>query len=331
MKLKSYIALALAAAIILVPITIYLQLPPGGTPGSKISRTNDLVPHERIVIQDVSEFTAPGTNSGCKCVRGGVGSPSDPFVISDWKLSASSGNGISISGTAVHFVILNVMVNVTAAYDSLVLHSVANGTIQDSTFSGGGISLYNSGVNSILNNSIIGSRFGILLEASNGNTVSGNRLDRIQQVGIFVRASDNLIDGNRVAGGSFGGINIDGMTGSGDNNRIVNNVVEGNAEYGVGLWRAHNNFIKGNIISGNGGPGVMFIASCTGNVVEQNKAVNNGADGVLVDEQSTDNKVAANTVTGNGDGMISFDLHDKGRDNIWVNNTFDTRSPDTIN
>jgi parallel beta-helix repeat protein len=331
MKPKLYIGLALMAAILLVPVAIYtLHLPSSGTSESTISKTYDLAPHERIVIQDASEFTIPGTGSGCECVRGGSGSSSDLFVISYWKFSASGGNGISIAYTTAHFIILNVMVNATGAYDSVVLRSVANGTIQDSSFSGGGISLFNSNAISILNNTITGSRFGILLEASNDNMISGNRLDRIHQVGIFVRGSGNLVDKNRVINGSFGGINIDGMSGFGDDNRIVNNVVEGNTQYGVGLWEARNNLIKGNVVSENGGAGIMLIASCTGNLVEQNQVVNNNGDGILVDEQSTDNKIVGNTVTGNGNGTTSFDLHDESSDNIWVSNTFNTRRPDTI-
>jgi parallel beta-helix repeat protein len=328
---KLYVGVALIAAILLVPVAIYsLHLRSSGTSESTISKPNDLALHERIVIQDASEFTIPGAGSGCECVRGGSGSSSDPFLISNWKLRVSGCNGISIAYTTVHFIILNVMVNATGIYDSMVLRSVANGTIQDSSFSGGGISLFNSSAISILNNTITGSRFGILLEASNDNTISGNRLDRIQQVGIFVRASDNLIDGNRVTSGSYGGINIDGMTGFGDNNRIVNNVAEGNPQYGVGLWRARNNLVKGNVVSDNGGAGIMLIASCAGNLVEQNKVVNNSGDGIFVDEQSTDNKIIGNTVTGNGNGTTSFDLHGEGSDNIWVSNTFNTRRPDTI-
>jgi len=331
MKLKLYIGLALMAAILLVPVAIYiLHLPSSGTSESTISKTYDLTPHERIVIQNASEFTIPGTGSGCECVRAGSGSSSDPFVISDWKLSASGGDGISVAATTVHFIISHVVVNATGFYDSVVLRSVANGTIQDSSFSRGGISVFSSQAISIINNTITDSKFGILLEASDDNTISGNRLNHIQQVGIFVRASRNLIDRNRVTSGSYGGINIDGMTGFGDNNRIVNNVVEGNPQYGVGLWRARDNLVKGNVVSENGGAGIMLIASCTGNVLEQNKVVNNGGDGILVDEESSDNKIIGNTVTGNGNGTTSFDLHDEGSSNIWLSNTFNTRRPDTI-
>ncbi|MGA2240367.1 MAG: right-handed parallel beta-helix repeat-containing protein [Candidatus Bathyarchaeia archaeon] len=332
MKLgKLCVVVVLVAAILLVPVTIYSLHPrPSETSESTTLKASNLAPHERITIQDAADFTNPGAPSGCECVRGGSGSSSDPFVISDWKLSVSDDDAISIARTTMYFIIFNVSVNVTGVYNSVVLRSVANGTIRDSFFSGGGISLYNSNAISILNNTITGSKFGMLLEASNGNTISGNRLDRIQLVGIFVRSSDNLVEKNHVTDGSYGGINIDGMTGFGSDNRIVNNVVEGNPQYGVGLWVARNNTVKGNVISNNGGAGIMLVAACTKNIVEQNNVMNNKGDGILVDEQSTDNKITGNTATGNGNGTTTFDLHDESSDNLWLSNTFDTRRPDTI-
>jgi parallel beta-helix repeat protein len=332
MKLgKVCVVVVLVAAILLVPVAIYSFHPrPSGTFESTILKTSDLAPHETITIEDATDFTPPGAPSGCECVRGGSGSSSDPFVISDWKLNASEGDAISIAWTSVHFIIFNIRVNVTGVYNSVVLRNVANGTIRDSFFSGGGISLYNSNAISILNNTITGSKFGMLLEASNDNTISGNRLDQIQLVGIFVRSSDNLVERNHVTDGSNGGINIDGTSGFGSDNRIVNNVVEGNPQYGVGLWQAQNNSVIGNVISNNGGAGIMFVTSCTKNIVEQNNVMNNKGDGILVDEQSTDNKITGNTATGNGNGTTTFDLHDESSDNLWLSNTFNTRRPDTI-
>jgi len=328
---KAYIVVALVVAIVLAPIAIYsLQTPTSETFGSSITKTHNVGPHERISITDASDFTTPGTGSGCECVTAGSGSSSDPFVISDWKLSASEGNGISIASTSVYFIIRNIMVNATEMHDSVVLRNVANGTIQESYISGGGISLYNSNEISIINNTITGSRFGVLLEGSNNNTISGNRLDHIQQVGIFVRASNNLIAGNHLTSGYFGGINIDGLTGSGSGNRVENNVVEGNAQYGIGLWQARNNLVRANVVSMNGGAGIMLAASCSNNQVEQNSVVKNNADGILVDEQSAENKISGNTATGNGDGANSFDLHDEGSDNVWLSNTFNTKKPDAI-
>jgi parallel beta-helix repeat protein len=331
LNIQSCLVVAFLATVLLIPIAVYTyHLPSTETSKSAISETNSLAPHERIVIQDLGDFTIPGTGSGCECVRRGSGSSSDPFLISDWKLSVPDDNGISIQRTTVHFIILNVIVNTTEVYNSAVLRNVTNGTIQDSYFFGGGISLFNSDEISIINNTITSTRFGILLEASNNNSISDNRLDRIDQVGIFVRASGNLIERNRLTNGYFGGINIDGTTNFGDDNRIENNLVEGNAQYGVGLWQARNNLIKGNVISSNGGAGIILTSSSTKNQVEHNNVVNNSGDGIIVDEQSAENKITSNTVTGNGDGATSFDLHDEGLDNLWLSNTFNTKRPDTI-
>jgi len=327
---KICVGVALVAAILLIPAAMYtLHLPPTGVFESATSKSDHLAPHERITIQDSGEFTMPGTGSGCECVRSGSGSSSEPFVISDWEISASGDNGISISWTGVHFVILNVHVNVTAADNGAVLRGVANGTIQASSFYGGGISLYNSNAISILNNTITGGEFGILLEASDDNTISGNRLDQVREVGIFVRASHNRVESNYVTDGSYGGINIDGTTGFGNDNHIVNNVVEGNIQYGLGLWEAQNNSIQGNVVSENG-VGIMMILSSTKNIVEQNNVAKNVADGIVADEQSIGNRIMGNTVTGNGNGVTSFDLHDESSGNLWSDNTFNTRRPDTI-
>jgi len=332
MKLARLFAVViLAVAILLVPIAMYgLRLPSSSTSQHTKLETNALTPHEPIAIRSDADFTVPGAVGGCECVRAGSGSLSDPFIISDWKFRSSEGDAIWVAQTSVHFIIFNVNVNVTEAYNSVVLRNVANGTIRDSFFSGGGISLYSSTSILILNNTVSGSRFGILLEASNDNDVSANTLDRIQQVGIFVRASENLVEKNHVTDGSFGGINVDGMTGFGSDNRVVNNVVEGSAQYGVGLWVARNNSVRENVISNNGGAGIMLLGGSTNNLVERNNVVNNGADGILVGEQSTENKITENTVTGNGNGTASFDLHDESSGNLWQTNRFNTRRPDTI-
>jgi len=332
MKLAKLCAvLALVAAIILVPLALYgVHVPSGPTLRSTTLKPSRLSPHEPIAIRNDADFTIPGAGSGCGCVRKGSGSSLDPFVISDWELSGSDSDALSISSTSTHFIISNVRANATGAYNSVVLRNVANGTIRDSFFIGGGISLYNSNAISILNNTITGSKFGILLEGSNDNTMSGNMVDHTQLVGIFVRSSNNLVEGNHVTDGSYGGINIDGMTGFGSDNRVVNNVVEGNPQYGVGLWVARNNSVEGNYVSDNGGAGIMLASSCTENQIEQNSVINNKGDGILVLEQSSDNKITGNTVTGNGNGTSSFDLHDEGSANLWQSNTFSTRRPDTI-
>jgi len=302
-------------------------------PAPSMSASKTLAPHQRIVVTEDGEFTAPGTGTGCECVREGYGNSSHPFVISGWELSASDGDGISIAWTTAHFIILNVRVNGTGRYGGVVLTAVENGKILNSSLSGCSSAIYvwKSSHIIIANNTVSHSEFGIMLEASNNNGVIGNKSHNNHQVGIFVRASDNVIDGNLVSDGSFGGINVDGTAGFGGDNQITNNVVRQNLQYGIGLWHALANHISGNAVSGNGGAGIMLTDSSANNSIENNQVTNNGADGILIAEQSSANRVVRNIVTGNGNAVTTFDLHDESLDNIWLDNVFNTRKPGTIN
>jgi parallel beta-helix repeat protein len=319
------IALAAVASLLVANYVLYLhpQRPTRGNPPAK---------HPRILITDAAEFTVPGAGTGCECVTRGSGSFSDPFTISGWTLNASDGEGISIAKTTVHFLIRNVVVNGSSQYSGIVLRWVENGAIMNSSILGAldGISLYRSNSVLIANNTLIHNDFGILLEGSNNNTVTENTLDGSRQVGIFVRGSNNTVDANLVINGSFGGINVDGTALFGSSNTITRNIVKANFAYGIALWQARSNVIDGNIVSENGGAGIMLVDSSASNLVEYNRVVNNGGDGVLIAQKSSGNTASRNNVTGNGNGATTFDLHEESSDNLWLSNAFNTRSPDTI-
>jgi len=328
---RACLVLTVLAIAVLLPVAIYI-FHLGSPPTIPQKTATHAFPHERIVIQDPGDFTVPGAGTGCECVRGGSGDSSHPFVISGWRLNASDGHGISIAWTTVHFLIADVIVNGSGRYSGVVLRGVENGVIMNSSFSGGlhGIYLFRSSNIMIANNTVADNDFGIILEGSENNTVAGNALNRNRQVGIFVRGSNDVIDANLVVDGSFGGINVDGTGGFGSSNRITNNVVNRNLQYGIGLWRARNNLITGNVVSENGATGIMLVDSSANNLIESNRVVNNRGDGVLIAEQSSGNRVTRNTVTGNGNAVNSFDLNDECSDNVWLDNIFDTRKPETI-
>lgn len=71
------------------------------------AKTQAYAPHAPIVINGDGEFTAENG------VVSGRGAPADPYVISGWEISVSSGIGISISSTTVPFIIIDVHVNGT--------------------------------------------------------------------------------------------------------------------------------------------------------------------------------------------------------------------------
>lgn len=129
-----------------------------------------------------------------------------------------------------------------------------------------------------------GSRgIGILLQASNMNTVSDNRLEDNGRNGItLVASSGNTVRGNRLKDN-----NVDNLPGSpcnlmlrggSTNNTIVENDIAG--RYGLGIMIgpgvASGNKVAQNRIHGFPGPGILATAAAAANTIEQNDARGNG-------------------------------------------------------
>ena len=47
--------------------------------------------HAAITIAANSDFTSPGSSTGCACVTAGNGTPGNPYVIGPWAITAPSG------------------------------------------------------------------------------------------------------------------------------------------------------------------------------------------------------------------------------------------------
>lgn len=60
--------------------------------------------HAAITITANSDFTAPGSPTGCACVTAGNGTPGSPYVIGPWAITApsrgSSGWAIKVDNTS---------------------------------------------------------------------------------------------------------------------------------------------------------------------------------------------------------------------------------------
>jgi len=277
-----------------------------------------------------SDFTTVGAESGCRCVRSGFGSERDPYVIAGWTLNASAGDGISISGTSVHFVIREVTVYGNSMHTGILLNRVENAKIEGCLISSNFVGIYAvNAVNLVFtNNTVQNNQYGIRLEASNKNLLSANEFTG-NEVAIFVRGSDNVLRNNRVVKSTFGAINIDGTAGSANDNLIEANVVTNTGGYGIATWRARNCIIRGNNVSRNRG-GITLTDESKNNLIDENTVSHSGGNGIAIGGNSSDNIVKGNIAIGNGDGVSTFDLSDSGINNVWQNNTYVTKKPDTL-
>jgi parallel beta-helix repeat protein len=288
--------------------------------------------HSPFSMSSDGDFTKPGAGSGCECVRSGSGTEADPFVISDWIVNSTDTDGVVIFGTSVHFLIARVNLRSNAQGRGMYISDAENGIISDSQITGWwfGVFIFHSSNFKFINNTIQRNQYGIQLEASNNNELSGNTFEENSQLGIFLRGPDNVLRENAVIRNGWGGINMDGTAGTVDGNLIEDNLVSDNPVFGIGVWRAANNVLRNNTVIHNQMVGIMLTDHCKQNLIEANTVSNNGGSGIVLIDGSSDNTIRQNIAKGNGDGVKDFDLYDRVSGNIWENNTYDTKKPDTL-
>jgi parallel beta-helix repeat protein len=288
--------------------------------------------HSPIMISADTDFTKPGAGSGCECVRSGSGNEFDPYVISDWVVNSTGSDGIVIWGTSAHVLIARVEIRGASADRGIYMSQVENGVVQDCRITRWffGVYVFRSSNLEFTNNTVTGNSYGIQLEASQHNNLIGNRFDDNSELGIFLRGSNNILKDNSVTRNGFGGINVDGTAGPANDNQLEGNAVSENSVYGIGVWRAANNVFRSNTVTHNQVVGIMLTDHCTNNLIEANTVSNNQGSGIITIAGSSGNTIRHNTARGNGDGVNDFDLYDMASGNVWQDNTYDTKKPDSI-
>jgi len=187
---------------------------------------------------------------------------------------------------------------------------------------GSGIGFYLQGTNlvTIKNTRITNFGFGIELDSSYNNIISGNNITGCDGEGagwgIAVDASsDNNISGNNIMANSVAGISVYGVypqAPHANDNRIVGNNITANNNTGIVLSYSTNSIISGNIIANNGQGIVIESASCN---ISGNTFINDGLR--LYDYyQYYQNSVENNTVNGKPlvylDGVSDYTVDDAG-------------------
>lgn len=129
-----------------------------------------------------------------------------------------------------------------------------------------GLSLHNATYCRITNNALTGNANGLLMYASNKNTVADNAADSNAQYGIYLEASNY--------------------------NNITDNTADNNGDKGIFLSSASSNNVAGNSANLNTWNGIVLWAS-HGNKIKENKALRNTYGMVFGD--SDDNEVDGNS------------------------------------
>jgi parallel beta-helix repeat protein len=179
-------------------------------------RSLALTQHDPIYIDGNGGFT---NASG---VVWGSGTESDPYVIEDLDINASTANGIEIQNTDAHFIVRSCYVHDGAWNNGtrygIYLRYCLNGTLDGNncTNDAQGIYLDHSSNNILTNNACSDSEAGLVIQFSSGNTVTNNSCSNNRD-GIFHDHSDsNTLSNNTCNSNSCDGIyfqSSNGVTG----------------------------------------------------------------------------------------------------------------------
>jgi parallel beta-helix repeat protein len=281
--------------------------------------------HSPISIFGNAEFT---TANG---VSGGAGTASDPYIIADWDINASTANGIWIHGTDAHFVVRDCYVH-DGSYGSSTFYGIyldsycTNGTVENNTcsYNYGGIALDLSSNNTLINNNCSSNaENGIFVDYSSNNTLSGNNCDLNGYDGIYLYSSgSNTMSTINCSSNSRYGIHL-ALSG---NNTLINNNCSSNGFEGFYL-SSSSNF---NVVVSNRGfwntYGCIDVSSSSNNMLINNNCSSNGNDGMYLGESSNNTLINNNCSSNTGWGIYLY----SSSNNTLSSNNCSSNSADGI-
>lgn len=288
--------------------------------------------HSPIYIQDNAGFT------NANGVVGGSGVASDPFVIANWDINAStvvSGSaGIYIQNTSAHLVIMNCYVHDgrtgeerNTSFDGIYLLGCSNSTLENNTCwrNRDGIAFDHSSNITLRDNNCSNNNFGIDMSSSSHITMSGNICILNTGVGIYFTygwmghySGNNTLSNNTCSGNRYG-IDVFYVTHS----TLSHNKCRSNVYAGILISSSLNSLLRNNDCSSNG---LGIQLSATSNITLATNTCNSNSVGITI-EGSSRNGLIDNTCSNNhigiliGPGLTGGSSSNKVSQNLVCNNT----------
>ena len=300
---------AILTAILMLGPAAVLTAPTGNSREPLLSES-PVINHARIAYTAHNPISIVG-NGGfttANGVSGGTGTASNPYIIANWDIDASSVvDGIWINGTNAHFIIRNCYIHDGEANynNGIDLSDCSNGTLENNICSHNYRGIYLTRSNhSILNhnNCSSNSESGIGLGDSNYNNLANNTCSSNCWDGIYLgSSSNNTVVANTCHLNYFDGLGIDPLS---NHNTISKNTCISNGYDGIGIHRSsENNTISYNNCSSNSWDGI-YLTSSSNNALVGNTCCLNYFDGLRVNSLSNHNTISKNTCISNSyDGI----------------------------
>jgi parallel beta-helix repeat protein len=260
-KSKKFVSLFLVVVIAmsLMTMTALLQPqesddPPSEPPTrARIAYTT----HATILIDGDVGFLGDNSSTG---ISWGSGTESDPYIIENLDIDASSPDGIHIRNSDVHFIVRGCHIcNGFPMYAGVRLYNCTNGTLIDNICSG--------------------NDDGIYLHSSNDNEVIGNNCSSGNYRGIYLYLSDdNYVSDNDCSSNQFNGISLEFS----DDNTVCNNECNSNIGRNVYIYFSDNNTVNNNDCSMNSAR-CIYLYSSVNNTISDNNCSSNNAYGIIIE------------------------------------------------
>jgi parallel beta-helix repeat protein len=246
----------------------------------------------------------------------GRGMASDPYIIADWDINASTAHGILISDTYAHFIVRNCHVHDgLPAWDGIDLVNCANGILENNTCS---------------NN-----RNGITLSNSSNIALSGNAMSKEGIVIVGDRLSDwttyNIDATNTVNGKPVcyyknqRGLTVPAGAGQVILVNCTHFIIENqNLSYlpaGIEIRFCSDCILRNNTCSNNRDG--IDLSSSSGNTLSNNTCNWNLEDGILLGSSSNNNALSNNTCASNSGYGVDLS---SSNDNTLISNTCSSNS-----
>lgn len=297
---------AIVLALLLVTAETRAQITCGATVTASVTLTADVTcPDTRGIVVgadkitvDLNGFTLSGDGGvGDVGIDNGLGF--DGVVVKNGTVR-SFDEGISIGGDAQKNAITGVTIR-DCVNDAIDLNDSDFTKVSKTTIvaSGVGVQIGELGTGNVIEKSFVVAidQTGIDI-AGSGNVVQKTHVSGAQD-GIRVRGSGNRVVGNNVDRCRAMSVAIGGGLG----NLVTKNTLTGAAGSGVDVRTATGTIIKSNVAHGNGNYGVAVFAGGDGSIVEKNQVRGSDLSGIWV-EDASGVRVVGNTVTGSREDGI---------------------------
>lgn len=185
---------------VLVVAALVVPSPAAATLPGRIASLG-LSPHAPIGIDGNAAFTAANG------VVSGSGTPTDPFVISGWSISAASSIGVQIRNTDVHLLLRDLEVT-AASVAALYFYNVSNVTLSNVTADvngGDGMRFESSRSITVEGSDLVGNAIGLAVLGSADMVVRNTNFTTNAGDGAVITASPNVtLEANRFSYNGFG-------------------------------------------------------------------------------------------------------------------------------